>query len=76
MAFVWIAVAMNHSIEVCSHCRHSVKVLFEDVGFYFHWVGDIYCIDVFLVFEDAVILLFGERWVLGKEHERKRMRRG
>ena len=67
---------MNHSIRVCSHCRHSAKVLFEDGGFWFHWVGNYYCIDVFLVFEDAVIPLFGERWGLGKEHERERMRRG
>jgi len=34
------------------------------------------CLDAFLTFEDAVILLFGERWVLDKEHERKRMRQG
>jgi len=67
---------MNHSVEVCPHCRHSVRVVFEESGFYFHWVGDTYCIDVFLVFEDAVILLFGERWGLDEEHERKRMRRG
>ena len=70
----------SHSIEVCSHCRHSTKVLFEGGGFYFHWVGDYYCIDVFLAFEEdgevIVIFLFGERWILGKEHERKRMRRG
>ena len=47
-----------------------MKVLFEDGDFHFHWVGNYYCIDVFLIFEDAVILLVREMWVLGKEHER------
>jgi len=67
---------MKNDMWICSHCRHSLKVLFGDFGFWFHWVGDYYCIDVFSTFEDAVVLLFGERWVLNKEHERKRMRRG
>lgn len=70
----------SHDIKVCPHCRHSVKVLFEGGGFHFHWVGNYYCIDVLLSFEEAgeVVVVFMVRhiWFMGKEHERKRMRRG
>ena len=50
-------------VEICSHCRPSLKVRFrefENVSFYFHWVGDVYCIDVMLVLasEDFVTSLF------------------
>jgi hypothetical protein len=47
------------------------------VGLKFNMHGASFvCLDVFLTFEDAVILLVREMWVSGKEHERKRMRRG
>jgi len=50
---------------------HAVRFRdFEDIGFYFHWVGNYYCADVILFVEGCRVVLFGEVWVLDKEHER------
>jgi hypothetical protein len=47
-----VAVAMSDYVEVCSHCQRSFRVMVsDDVGFYFHWVGDYFLIDVVLFFE-------------------------
>jgi hypothetical protein len=50
-------------VEVCSHCRRSLTVRFRDfvdVGFYFHWVGDSYLIDVILFVDGVRCFLYGE----------------
>ena len=75
-----VAVAMkNDGMKVCSSCRRPLTLRFRDfegVGFWFHWVGNYYCVDAVLFVEGYRIRLFSEVWVLGEEHEQERMRRG
>ena len=48
---------------VCSHCRHPALIrVGEGVSFYFHWVGDVYCIDVVYVVDGVQCVLYGERY--------------
>ena len=57
-------------MKVCSHCRSPLKVLFRDfediIGFNFHWVGDLYCVDAVFVLENVVFGLFRVMYVVGK----------
>jgi hypothetical protein len=64
-------------LEVCSHCRRSLTVRFrdfEDVGFYFHWDGDYYCIDVVLFVEGSRLLFVLYREVYVAESKKKEVK--
>jgi len=60
---------MNEA-KVCSHCRRDFRVrVSDDIGFYGHWVGDYFLIDVVLVLLEtsqrmAVYLLHREVFTL------------
>ena len=58
-----VAVAMSDCVEVCSHCRHSFTFRADAIiGFYAHWDGDYYLIDVVLFVEGSrlSVRLYGE----------------
>ena len=45
---------MKSNLEVCPHCRRDFKVrVSEDIGFYAHWVGNYFLIDVVLILSEA-----------------------
>jgi len=60
-------------LEVCSHCRRSFRVkVSDDIGFYFHWVSDYYCIDVVLFVDGVCSVLYGMVFVAESgKHERR-----
>lgn len=72
---------MKASVEVCSHCRGDLTVRFrdfEDVGFRFHWDGDLYLIDVVLFVEECrsvCVNLYGEMYAVSLERYREALRR-
>jgi len=54
-------------LDICPRCRFDFKVkVSEDIGFWFHWVENFYCIDVDLLIEEAncVVWLFSMVYVL------------
>ena len=72
----------RYGVEVYPHYWYSAKFFFRDldVAFGVYSVGDegddLGVIEVLFVFEGFYIFVYREIWVLGEEHERKRMRRG